>query len=247
MAAKWLRQIYTEILFSLSLLIFTYFYSNFTELCEFLKRTTNLKLLDFCWFSTMLRQQLSPDTWRMSPNCAPVTCTHTELVSTQRLEITHECQHFEKVCKSSKCCPSFCWQEMSMNMVGRIWNRHDAHAVKSSLIKSTELSSVLRAQGYLNSKNYKEEREQNGVKFPVPKTTIGWECGEWALGRLLPQRQGLCSTHTPLSCYWGSQLFRERFCLLYGRDGQIRERSSAYEKRSLWAGKVALSEGCFLP
>lgn len=134
-AAKWLRQIYTELLFSLSLLIFAYFYSNFTGLCEFLKRTTNLKLLDFCWFSTMLRQQLSPDTWRMSPNCAPVTCTHTELVSTQRLEITYECQHFEKVCKSSKCCPSFCWQEMSVNMVGRIWNRYDGHAVQSSLIK----------------------------------------------------------------------------------------------------------------
>lgn len=34
-AGKWLRQIYTELLLSLSLLIFTYFYPNFTELCVF--------------------------------------------------------------------------------------------------------------------------------------------------------------------------------------------------------------------
>lgn len=139
----------------------------------------------------LLRQQLSPDTWHVSPNCAPVTCTHTGLVSTQRLEITHECQHFEKVCKSSKCCPSFCWQEMSVNMVGRIWNRYDGHAVKSSLIKSAELSSGLRAMEYPSSKN-QEEREQNEVQFPIPKPTIRWECGEWALGRLLLQRQELC-------------------------------------------------------
>lgn len=141
-------------------------------------------------------QQCSDSSCRQIPGtCHPTVLqwhAHIRNLLAHRLEITHECQHFEKVCKSSKCCPSFCWQEMSVNMVGRIWNRYDAHAVKASLIKSTELSSGLRAQGYLNSKNYKEEREQNEVQFPVPKPTIGWECGEWALGRLLPQRQGLC-------------------------------------------------------
>lgn len=156
------------------------------------KKNNKSQAPGFLLVSTMLRQQLLPDTWHMSPNCAPVTCTHTELVSTQRLEITHECQHFEKVCKSSKCCPSFCWQAMSVNMVGRVWNRYDGHALKSSLIKSAELSSGLRAQGYLNAKNYQEEREQNEVQFPVLKPTIRWECGEWARGRLLPQRWGLC-------------------------------------------------------
>lgn len=169
------------------------------------KKNNKSQAPGFLLVSTMLRQQLLPDTWRMSPNCAPVTCTHTELVSTQRLEITHECQHFEKVCKSSKCCPSFCWQAMSVNMVGRVWNRYDGHAVKSSLIKSAELSSGLRAQGYLNAKNYQEEREQNKVQFPVLKPTIRWECGEWARGRLLPPEMravltGTPLAHTPLSC-----------------------------------------------
>lgn len=35
------------------------------------------------------------------------------------------------------------------------------------------------------------------------------------------------------------QLFRERFCLFYGRDGEMGEKSPAHEKHNLWDGVVA--------
>lgn len=42
------------------------------------------------------------------------------------------------------------------------------------------------------------------------------------------------------------QLFRERFYLFYGRDGEMGEKSPAHEEHSLWAGEGAQSVELFL-
>ena len=43
------------------------------------------------------------------------------------------------------------------------------------------------------------------------------------------------------------QLFRERFYLFYGRDGEMGEKSPAHEEHSLWAGEGAQSVELLLP
>lgn len=111
MAARYLRAVWCWIaLFSQPLISSCYFsFQFYSAVYVFWKRVMSLTFLfGYQQGSANSCHQIAGTCNTLpalSPNCAPNTHIHTELVSAQRLGIKNKCLHLVEACKSWKCCP----------------------------------------------------------------------------------------------------------------------------------------------